>query len=165
MARRVSSGYRMKRAKGLRTVQYVFLLMAAIPVIALVVACKGGPVPTDEITGTEVEAEGGHYYNIAAPHLKAMLEREDVLLINVSTTYDGEIEGTDLFIPYHRMPYYARNLAEDKDARVVLYCGDGRSSAVAAVALVSFGYTSVWSLEGGTEAWEEAGYTLVMKEH
>jgi len=139
--------------------------MAPVLVIALVVACKGETVHTDEITGTEVEAEGGHYYNIAAPLLKAILEREDVLLINVSTTYNGEIEGTDLFILYHRMPFYARNLAEDKDARIVLYCGDGRSSAVAAVVLVSFGYTSVWLLEGGTEAWEGAGYTLVMKEH
>ena len=35
---------------------------------------------------------------------------------------------------------------------------------MAAIALVRFGYTNVWNLKGGMQAWEEAGYSVVRKE-
>ena len=36
----------------------------------------------------------------------------------------------------------------------------GRMSAIAAEALVGFGYTNVWDLKGGMIAWKEAGYPI-----
>lgn len=45
----------------------------------------------------------------------------------------------------------------DKDARMVLYCGGGFRSALAADALQRMGYTNVVSLEGGWKRWQEAG--------
>jgi rhodanese-related sulfurtransferase len=44
-----------------------------------------------------------------------------------------------------------------KDARIVLYCGGGYRSALAADALQKMGYTGVISLDGGWRAWLEAG--------
>jgi rhodanese-related sulfurtransferase len=45
----------------------------------------------------------------------------------------------------------------EKDARIVLYCGGGFRSALAADALQQMGYTNVFSLAGGWRAWNEAG--------
>jgi rhodanese-related sulfurtransferase len=45
----------------------------------------------------------------------------------------------------------------DKDTKVVLYCGGGYRSALAADALQKMGYTNVISLDGGWRAWKEAG--------
>jgi len=45
----------------------------------------------------------------------------------------------------------------DKDSRLVLYCGGGYRSALAADALRVMGYTDAISLEGGWRAWREAG--------
>ena len=45
----------------------------------------------------------------------------------------------------------------DKDTELVLYCGGGYRSALAAVNLQKMGYTNVWSMEGGWAAWNEAG--------
>jgi rhodanese-related sulfurtransferase len=45
----------------------------------------------------------------------------------------------------------------DKDTTLVLYCGGGFRSALAADALQKMGYTSVISLDGGWRAWNEAG--------
>jgi rhodanese-related sulfurtransferase len=45
----------------------------------------------------------------------------------------------------------------DKGQRVVLYCGGGYRSALAADALRRMGYTDVISLDGGWRAWTEAG--------
>ena len=45
----------------------------------------------------------------------------------------------------------------DKNAELVLYCGGGYRSALAADNLRKMGYTNVLSMAGGWTAWKEAG--------
>lgn len=45
----------------------------------------------------------------------------------------------------------------DLDAKIVLYCGGGYRSALAADALQKMGYRNVYSLAGGWRAWKAAG--------
>jgi rhodanese-related sulfurtransferase len=47
------------------------------------------------------------------------------------------------------------------DADVVLYCGGGYRSALAADAMRRMGYTNVASMDGGIRLWREKGYRLV----
>src|SRR5689334_12243943 len=47
--------------------------------------------------------------------------------------------------------------APNKDTELILYCGGGYRSALAADALQKMGYTNVFSLAGGWKAWKEAG--------
>lgn len=51
-------------------------------------------------------------------------------------------------------------LVPDKHAAIVLYCGGGYRSALAADALGQMGYTNVTSMDGGIRAWREAGYPM-----
>jgi rhodanese-related sulfurtransferase len=46
-------------------------------------------------------------------------------------------------------------------AEIVLYCGGGYRSALAADALQKMGYTNVWSMDGGARGWREAGHPFV----
>lgn len=46
----------------------------------------------------------------------------------------------------------------DTDADIVLYCGGGYRSALAADNLRRMGYTNVTSMDGGWRHWTEAGY-------
>jgi rhodanese-related sulfurtransferase len=48
----------------------------------------------------------------------------------------------------------------DKSATLVLYCGGGFRSALAADALRQMGYTNAISLDGGWRAWNEAGLPI-----
>lgn len=48
----------------------------------------------------------------------------------------------------------------DKEAPIVLYCGGGYRSVLAADALQQMGYGNVVSMGGGIKAWREAGYPL-----
>jgi rhodanese-related sulfurtransferase len=48
----------------------------------------------------------------------------------------------------------------DPDAPIVLYCGGGYRSALAADALRQMGYTNVLSMWGGWRAWTAAGYPV-----
>jgi rhodanese-related sulfurtransferase len=48
----------------------------------------------------------------------------------------------------------------DKSAEVILYCGGGYRSVLAADAMQRMGYTKVWSMAGGWRAWAGAGYPV-----
>lgn len=45
----------------------------------------------------------------------------------------------------------------DKAAELILYCGGGYRSALAADNLQRMGYTNILSMAGGWRAWQEAG--------
>jgi rhodanese-related sulfurtransferase len=45
----------------------------------------------------------------------------------------------------------------DKATELILYCGGGYRSALAAANLQKMGYTNVWSMAGGWKAWKQAG--------
>jgi rhodanese-related sulfurtransferase len=48
----------------------------------------------------------------------------------------------------------------DADKEIVLYCGGGFRSALAAENLQRMGYTNVISMDGGWRGWKEAGYPV-----
>ena len=49
----------------------------------------------------------------------------------------------------------------DKEAEIILYCGGGYRSALAADNLQKMGYTNVSSMDGGFKGWRDAGHPLV----
>ncbi len=49
----------------------------------------------------------------------------------------------------------------DRGAHIVLYCGGGYRSALAADALRQMGYTNVVSMWGGWRSWFDAGFPTV----
>jgi rhodanese-related sulfurtransferase len=48
----------------------------------------------------------------------------------------------------------------DKSVKLVLYCGGGYRSALAADNLQKMGYTNVLSMDGGFRGWQDAGLDL-----
>ena len=48
----------------------------------------------------------------------------------------------------------------DREEEIILYCGGGYRSALAADNLQKMGYTNVKSMDGGFRAWKEAGLAI-----
>lgn len=48
----------------------------------------------------------------------------------------------------------------DPKTKIVLYCGGGFRSALAAESLGKMGYSNVISMDGGWSAWKQAGYPI-----
>ncbi len=51
-------------------------------------------------------------------------------------------------------------IVPDKETEIVLYCGGGYRSALAADNLQKMGYRRVYSMAGGIRAWREANYPM-----
>jgi rhodanese-related sulfurtransferase len=50
------------------------------------------------------------------------------------------------------------NTVPDKNTKIVLYCGGGYRSALAAYSLQKMGYSNVYSMAGGWRCWCEGGF-------
>jgi len=48
----------------------------------------------------------------------------------------------------------------NKEEAILLYCGGGYRSVLAANALQQMGYTNVMSMDGGIKGWRDAGYPM-----
>ncbi|KPQ33813.1 MAG: Rhodanese-related sulfurtransferase [Phormidium sp. OSCR] len=99
---------------------------------------------------------------VAPGHLKQQLESGEILLIDVRepSEHAGEkIDGAQL------MPLSRFEAAEiPSDRPFVLYCQSGNRSAQAAQKLFAAGFEQVSHLDGGLNAWKQAGHpTLVNK--
>ncbi len=108
-----------------------------------------------------VREGGGTYLSVSPTRLDAMLATKDFTFVNVHVPYEGEIAGTDAFIPYDQVTTRLAELPAAMDAKILVYCRSGRMSTIAAQTLVGLGYTNVWELDGGFNAWQAAGFPLV----
>jgi rhodanese-related sulfurtransferase len=112
--------------------------------------------------GDQVEVPGGSYWHISVSELQTMLAEDDKpLLVNTHIPFQGDIAGTDVSIPFNEIGDHLDELPEDRSEPVVLYCRSGPMSDRAATALAELGYTRVYSLEGGFNAWDAAGLPMV----
>jgi len=134
-------------------------LLISLILLTTLIACQSNVV---EITGKEISTADGSYKNITPAELDTMFRNKDFILVNVHIPFAGDIANTDLSIPYDQIstPENLAQLPADKNAKIVLYCRSGRMSAIAAEALVEQGYTNIWDLAGGMDAWERAGYEI-----
>ena len=124
---------------------------------------KAGSATAGTPNGTSLQQTGGPVTSISADELAAMLTHKDFMLLNVKTPYIGEIDGTDLYIPYTDLAARASSLPADKGAKIVVYCRSGAESAIAAQTLVALGYTNIDNLDGGMNAWQAGGRTIVQR--
>ncbi len=136
--------------------------LALVLLPASILAQASGPSAP---VGDRMEVPGGAYWSISVPQLQSMRENGHVLLVNVHIPFEGSIPGTDVSIPFNQIADHLDQLPADKDAGVVLYCKGGPMSVRAARTLVSLGYTRVYTLAGGFNAWAAAGNPLDQKQN
>ena len=98
---------------------------------------------------------------LSAAEVSTLLATSDPIVINVHIPYAGDIPGTDTSIPYNQVDAIEAYLNYDHCADVVLICLSGGMSNTAGTELVNRGYLRVRDLNGGMNAWEAAGYTLL----
>lgn len=104
--------------------------------------------------------------NLDVATVESEIASGDVVLVDIRDAHEleatGRIPGSihiprgmlefraDPSTPYHQDPL-------DPGKRVILHCASGGRSALAAATLQAMGYEHVAHLDGGFNAWKEAG--------
>ena len=86
---------------------------------------------------------------ISVDQLEKLMDQKDFTFINVHIPYQGEIDHTDLLIPFNAINQYKNLLPKNKNAKIVVYCMGDQMSYAAAEQLIKMGYTRVYNLQGG----------------
>ncbi len=110
-----------------------------------------------------VNAAKQHIRETTIEEVVARRERGEAFLL-VDTREDDEWRGGRIAGALHLGKGVIERDIEakipDKDADIVLYCGGGFRSVLAAEALQKMGYTRVSSMDGGYRSWKTAGLPL-----
>ena len=96
--------------------------------------------------------------SISPTELKAVMQNEDIFLVDVHTPQQQHIKGTDLFVPYNAIEKNKDKFPADKNAAIYLYCEGGPMGNAAARSLHDLGYSKIFNLDGGANAWHKAGF-------
>lgn len=141
----------------------VYLASFLVLLIAIMIfAPRGGDSPS-------------RFTNVTVQEAKKMIEKEDVFLLDVRTPSEfnsSHIEGATL-IPVTNS--FGSSLSPDnllearvdevpENKKILVYCRSGHRSTSASNILVNAGYSQVYNMVGGINAWTGAGYPVVSSE-
>ncbi len=167
--------------KGLKIKVLAFLLLilanACTPVIPESVTVDEGALAgsevanrqnenTSEATGAtifslaHIEQKSTGYRVVTAEQLADALPNQDFTLVNVHVPDQGSLPATDYSIPFNELEAFVAAMP-DTAAPIVIYCQSGGMSSQMAPALIELGYTNLFELNGGFNAWSAAGYELL----
>lgn len=124
--------------------QWLLFVALAVVIAMLVYSYMGDRLAGYKSVGTD---EATRLYN------------DDALMLDVRTAAeykDGYI-GNALNIPVTELASKADTISADKHQPVLAYCLTGARSSRAAAMLAKKGYTQVYNLAGGINAWKSAG--------
>ncbi len=100
---------------------------------------------------------GARYSRITAAQAKALMEGEDVVIVDVRTAAEfsaGHIPNA-INIPVESIGSLRPAALDELDATILVYCRSGSRSAQAARRLLNLGYTTVHDF-GGIISWPDA---------
>lgn len=111
--------------------------------------------PTSTVSG---DVQGNpSYKNLNVTEFKTMMsESADAVVIDVRTPGEivqGKIEGA-LEMDFYQDDFQKNILSLDKDKSYFMYCRSGNRSGKAAKFMIDNGFTRVYNLSGGFNAWE-----------
>jgi len=109
-------------------------------------------------TGTDLIAEAQSRITEISPQDALAQRTPDVVFLDVREPSEwnmGHVLGA-IHIPRGQLENKVEGLI-DRSKQVVLYCGGGSRSALAADTMQQMGYTHVTSLRNGFRGWAEAG--------
>ena len=133
------------------------VLVGAVVVVILAVTVISD-LPQHTSIASQVSDETTVINEINADDLRHMQQKgDDFLLIDVREREEqakGTIPGA-VHLPRGILEVNIDQITTDKDRKLVLYCGGGSRSALAAVNLKKMGFKNVISLAGGYRGWHD----------
>jgi rhodanese-related sulfurtransferase len=100
--------------------------------------------------------------NVGNLEATVLMNRKNALVVDVRETREyenGRLPGAT-HIPLSQLPARATELAKHAARPVIAYCARGQRSRMAASSLAKAGFSEIYHLNGGIDAWRAAGLPL-----
>jgi rhodanese-related sulfurtransferase len=138
--------------------RWILLVLLAVLALALV-ACDGdGYDRQEDPAPTQAAAAPGTFTTVDVRQAHdALSNGNDAIIVDVRTAQEWAQTGVPVgatLIPLDEIAQRAGELPQDRP--IYLICNSGNRSRVAADALVERGFTSVYNVDGGIQAWLRA---------
>ncbi len=137
----------------------------ALIIVSLAISMPLQAAPAGIVTGEQLQAAAEKETKaISTAELEKLLQEElDMVLIDIRThnevnSMGGTIDAAqNSIIPRGWLEFRAQRVALDKNTFIVVYCGAGYRSPLAAKTLQDMGYTNVMNYSSGFIEWEKSG--------
>lgn len=115
------------------------------------------------LPGTTTRTETTPAWSLTPAAFERFVQDNDPMVINVHVPYEGEILQSDAFVAFENV-IGSTALPSDPTAPIALYCRSGRMSRIAGESLRAAGYSNAVDLNGGMDAWQASGRTMVIND-
>ena len=137
------------------------LIFVVTLMISVAFAFNASLALAQDMTVADFKAEAfKNITQISADNAKALLDKGGVVFVDVREPDEfkaGHILGAKN-IPRGTIEWMVpKQISDDKNASIVVYCEHGSRGALATYTLVRMGYKNVKNLEGGRADWVKAG--------
>ncbi len=139
------------------------LIFVVVTMLCAVFAFSASAVRAKDLTAQDFKDEAlKHITTITVSEAKALFDKGGFTFLDVRTEKEfnkGHIPGA-INLPRGKLEFMIDKDIPDKNAPIVVYCRTGGRSALATYTLVQMGYKNVKNMDGGWQAWTEAGYPV-----
>jgi rhodanese-related sulfurtransferase len=107
-----------------------------------------------------------HVKEISIGQVKTLIDTNKLpLFIDVREDNEWQVDHIPFAIHLGRgiIERDIETLVPNKQTPIILYCGGGYRSILAAESLQKMGYNQVMSMSGGYRGWKQAGYPLIIE--
>jgi len=114
----------------------------------------------NKTTGTAILAKNNAVKLVSPQEFATLAKDKNAFLVDVHTPEQTHIPDTDAVIPFDQIEDNKDKLPTDKSTPILVYCRSGSMSAKASAEITALGYTTVYDLEGGTNAYKESNVSV-----
>jgi len=122
----------------------------------------GAAVAALAVTAYELRERSQSFAGLSAPQAVRLMNQGAIVLdLRSKADYDAGHIGDARNVPASELAAQADSLKKWRDKSVITYCDSGINGASTARALTKLGFTKVFNLQGGLNAWVKENMPLV----
>jgi len=136
------------------------LIVGALIVVVLLIFVRTGD--TSDNSGQKSQTQSNQVQLVDSTQFSELAKDEKNFLLDVHIPEQTHIPGTDAFIPYNEIQKNLDKLPQDKSTPILVYCRSGSMSESASDEISKLGYTNVYDLKGGINAYRESNTKVII---
>jgi rhodanese-related sulfurtransferase len=132
------------------------IITGAVVLIGILLISKTGYLNSNSKKENSSQIASQDIQLVDAPSFSELARNQENFLLDVHTPEQTHIPGTDAFIPFDNISENIHQLPDDKSTPILVYCRSGGMSRSASQEIADLGYTNIYDLEGGINAYKES---------